>query len=222
MKRFTEYTQDELALLDEEGVQRLIDIEIAVAGIAPVSPPLPLNPERLGLVKSETAYRVSGTLYETMEDAKIAQGLKMVNEDYDCAAGWHYKYLVPVNGPGIDMVQFYQKSDVLENAGRLRDLNNEKEKYDKEQATYKEYLKAIGVCRDEVKDAVNEAHIRAPSPFQSAQQTLDNYVKLAEGDEAIAKNFFLGTYKNQPDIIEAVLGLAAGLGAGRGGSGVSR
>jgi hypothetical protein len=205
MKRYTEYTQDELATFDEDGVQRLIDIEIAVAGIVPVAAPLPLNAERLGISKSVQGFQVQGTIYETREDAEIARGLKIMQDDYECSAGWNYRYLMPVESVEIKVVQFYRKKDVVENAGRLRDLNNQKDKYDRENNAYGDYLKAIGGCRDAVKEAVADAWAWKRR-IEAAEEVYASYVKLAEGDIEVAKNFFLNTYKGLPDLIEAVLG----------------
>jgi hypothetical protein len=153
MKRYIAYSQQELADMDEATIQKLIDIEVAHAEIEPVAAPLPYNAERLGIQKKVEAFKVHGTIYATKKDAEVARGLKIMRSNYDCAAGWGFEWVEPMEDVNIDVVHYYRKEDVVQNAGHLRDLSNQQSKYKKEETAYKDYLKVIGEHRDKVKAA---------------------------------------------------------------------
>jgi hypothetical protein len=205
MKRYTEYMNTELAALDEAGVERLIDIELAVAGVAPVPQPQAFTLAEAKLAKTEKAYKVGSLIFKKREDAEKVAGMQLLTTGYDYSgAGYTYNWLKPMEG-SVE-TEFYYKEDEVRAAGlQLREFNKRKEEYQKEKKSWDEYQERIADIKEGVWLAVRKAQ-REMCRIDDAFQTLNKYKDLADGAVEVAENFFRNTYQSQPDIIAAVLG----------------
>lgn len=205
MKRFTDYSNTELAALDEDGIQRLIDIELAVDGVIPVPQPQSFTMQAAGLEKKDQAFQVGGMIFRKREDAEKVAVMELLTQGYDYSgAGYDYNWLTPAEVK-VETVAYYLEADVRAAAAQLREFSKRKDQYDKEVSAWDKYQKRVSSIREEVWAAIWAARDEQ-CKIDTAFQTLNKYRDLADGDEAVAENFFKNTYKDQPDLIEAVLG----------------
>ena len=205
MKRYTEFAKEELAALDDVGVQRLIDIEIAFEGIVPVPEPEGITLKKADLKKTVTAWKVDGLVFKNREDAEQVALMELMDEGYDYqGAGYEYKWAEPKIF-GVETVQFYNMTDVKAAGSAIKEFNARKDQYERDKDAYDRYRDCTSRCRDAVWEAVSEAR-KEMCKIEAAIQTLQKYKDLADGDEAVAANFFRNTYKEQPDMIKVVLG----------------
>jgi len=211
VKRYSDLTKEELVALgdDKARVQTFIDIEIAFAGIIPVT-----QPEAPRLVKPDIeptveAFEVYGLIFR---DEKEALGLAKMNvsrANYDYTLGTEYHYIESAaeryDAKGVNPKAYYSKHDLDSVRQQLIDIKSEKETYEKGMKAYTDYTKKISTIRDDVWDAIREA-LDEKRELDQALNVFARHKELAENDEAIAKNFFREAYKNDPEMIEKVLG----------------
>jgi hypothetical protein len=205
MKRYTEYTNTELAALDEAGIQRLIDIELAVAGVAPVPQPQAFTLAEAKLNKTERCYKVGSLHFKKLADAEKVAQMELLNTGYDYSgAGYSYNWLVPMNAT-VEAEFYYKEAEVRSAGQKLKEFNKRKEEYQEDKSAWDKYQKQIGDIKEGVWLAVRAAQ-REMCRIDDAFQTLNKYKDLADGAVEVAENFFRNTYQAQPDIIKAVLG----------------
>lgn len=205
MKRYTDLTHEELIVLQDESIERLIDIEIANKGIMPVGCPVVPSVEAEGIVKSEIAYEVGGILIKNEEDAFIVSRMEQFSTAYDYAAGgYNYQWLDPVTERTITKKNFYRQSDVVRIKEILQRNKSKREEYEKLKGEYDKFLEITGKIRDAVYSFWREA-LNLQREIDEAKAVLEKYRGLSDGDETVAINFFKNTYKTREDIIEKVL-----------------
>lgn len=201
-------SQSELAALTEEEIERFIQLEIAVDGIEPVECPRAISLENAGIVADDTAYQVCGVVVRSIEDAKIIAGLPVMHEQYDYTTGYQYKWLDPTIPVKIEEVHFYKQHDV----GAVKDIlqrnKAKQEEYETQKRTFDKFLTDTGKIRGRVYEAVRDA-CQSARQVQLARETFDKYMDLASGDRTVAASFFRNTYKDRPELIAAVLEVAA-------------
>jgi hypothetical protein len=113
MKRYTDLMHEDLIILKDEDIERLIDIEIAHEGIMPVGCSVVPSLETEGVVKSEIAYEIGGILLKNEEDALTVSRMEQFNTAYDYqAGGYNYQWLDPVTERTITKKNFYRQSDI--------------------------------------------------------------------------------------------------------------
>ena len=206
MKRYTDLTHEELIVLKDEDIERLIDIEIANEGIMPVACPVVPSLESEGIVKSEIAYEVGGILLKNEEDALTVSRMEQFNTSYDYqAGGYNYQWLDPVTERTITKKNFYRQTDIVRIKELLQRNKSKREEYDKLKNEYDKFLTVTGKIRDAVYSFWREA-LNLQQEIDEAKAVLEKYRGLSDGDETVAINFFKNTYKTREDIIEKVLG----------------
>jgi len=206
MKRYTDLTHEELIVLKDEDIERLIDIEIAHDGIMPVGCPVVPSLESEGIIKSEIAYEVGGIMLKNEEDALIVSRMEQSNTAYDYqAGGYNYQWLDPITERTITKKNFYRQSDVVRIKEILQRNKSKREEYEKLKNEYDEFLTVTGKIRDAVYSFWREA-LNLQQEIDEAKAVLEKYRGLSDGDETVAINFFKNTYKTREDIIEKVLG----------------
>lgn len=205
MKRYNEYSKAELAQVSQEDLQTLIDLEFANEGILPEIKPAELPPFDSGIKPTEIFYKVFGVLFKNQADANTVSEMEAVSEDYDYyGAGYNYKYAGPKMCGAVSREVFYSKSDVMRLGLVLAERKKAEELYKEASKKYSEFLETTSNIRNEINDTYREAcdFIRK---VVYAKQMLEKYRLLADGNERIARNFFLAAYKDSPEITEEVL-----------------
>jgi len=205
MKRFTELSAEELAALSDDEIQTYIDVEVAYAQIVPVPEPRQVTLDDLGLVPTVSAYSVGGLLFKNQADAEMVAKLPMLAEDYDYSgAGYDFRWLKPA-GHQVTLCNYYTEEEIRGRGNTLKEQQKRKENYKTELKKYQEYRKNVQYCANEVWEAVAKAR-RYKAEIDTARETLEKYLQLANQDEKVAADFFRNTYFNHPDILEIVLG----------------
>jgi hypothetical protein len=203
--RIWDLDEPQQAALTEEEILRYIDIEVAHEGIAPVACPQKPSLAADGIVRSEIAFKVAGVIVRTAEDAQTIQKLSILTEEYDYKVGYEYKWLIPIVGPKVEQVSYYKQDDVSRVCSSLQNNESRRSTYQQAKDAWDKYIEKTGKVRGGVWSAVNEAR-QAAAQIALARETYHKYLDLAKGDVEVAAGFFRNTYKNEPKIIEAVIG----------------
>ncbi len=205
MRRYTDLEQSELAVLEEPDVEKLIELEIAEAGILPVPCPASPNLASVGISKSDIAFEVGGVVVRTEEEALRIASMEVLKEDYDYNIGYSYKWLKPHTRLEVEKVAFYRQDDVVRVSAALVDLERKKNAYEEERKVYDAFVKETGKHRNEVWGTVDEAR-KAVAEIKFANEVYVKHLELADGDEVVARRFFTNAYEDRTDIVEAVVG----------------
>ena len=205
MKRYDEYLHKELIILEEKDIERLIDLEIAHEGVVPCACPEVPSLEKEGIVCSDVGYKIGNFVFRQEEDALKVSQMETLEEKYDWGIGYDYKYLDPITDTTVSKVLFYKQQDVMMIKEVLQRNKLKKDEYDKKKITYDSYLSKTGKIRGNVYSFVREAK-DAEEEFELARKTYQHHLKLADGDATVAVKFFKNTYKDNENIIDAVLG----------------
>lgn len=206
MKRYTDLTHEELIALNEDDLKRYIDIEIAFAGITPAPEPVPIGEFDPGIKPEIIAFEVCGLIVKTIEEAQKVAALNIYSSDYDYyGAGSKFRYLSDRWGSNdIKKVSFYNKEEVLRMKGMLKDRKELVEHYEAQKAEWEKYLEKIQGCRSEVMDAYRAA-VGYQQTLNYGRAQFARFLTLAEGDESIACRFFYDAFKDNAELIKAVL-----------------
>lgn len=205
MKRYNELTHEELIALKEEGVERLIDIEMAHAGIMPVACPAFPTLEAEGIVASEIAYEVGELLLKNESDAIAVENMETYCSNYDYhIGGYDYRWLEPIVNQTITKRMFYKKTDIARIKEVLQRNKTKREEYEMHKKKYDSFLTETGKIRDSVYKTYHAALV-FQGEIDDAKALLEKYRNLADGNEEVAVNFFRNTYKSREDIVERVL-----------------
>lgn len=199
MKRYHEYTNQELLELTEDDIARLLSYELLACGI-------PLKMQEPPDAKPPTA-TPSIHLYEVrMDYAKAVRKdvadkiMEFVNQFPACDVKYsgNYsspKYAVPTNEPGFvsTRIDLYTQEEA-------EALNKAQQEFQDKYGDIKEQHEAYKKWQDKVDDCEREIRLA----IQAAQAVQDNsiyyknafteYVELANGDEHVAKAFFIKAY----------------------------
>jgi hypothetical protein len=214
MKRYTEYGKGELASLTEEQVTVLIDIEIAEAGIKPVTQPKELSLSDAGITATEIFFQVSGggyrdeILVKTEEQARQIAAIPAFKKAYDYNMGDKYSW-AETNTITVSQVSLYKQEDVRRIAPLLQENKTKREKYNKENQEYQKYCDATANCRNSVWSAVSDDK-EWVKETELAKRTWEKHLKLADGDRKVAERFFRNAYQGEDELIEVVLGIKSG------------
>jgi len=205
MQRIDDLEHNELIALTEEQVQRLIDIEIAHAGIMPTEPPERPTLEKAGIIKSEIAYRVGDMYFAERTDAEAVAQMNILKADHDWNIGYDYKWLTIKIDSAISEESFYRHEDVVCVKNVLADNEAKKKDYEPKKNAYDKYLSTTSQIRSNVWAKVHTAQ-DLQKEIELAKKTYQKYLDLAEQDETVATNFFREAYKKREDLIEVILG----------------
>jgi hypothetical protein len=205
MKRYTEMSHAELVAMDDEGVEKLIELEVAHEGIVPAERPTEPLIEDAGIERKDIAYKVGSMMFRNREDAEAVAKMHIVDDHYDYGIGYDWKWLKVVK---VDVTEerFYLKDDVARVKDALVDLERRKKRYESEDSAWDKYVSKTTKIRTKVWAAVNDAQ-DFERKLELARKTLEKHTALADGDEKIARRFFVNAYRNQYDVLEHVLGM---------------
>lgn len=204
MKRLEELSQLELGLLDDEQAKALIDLEVAHAGLRPEMPPV--KPTSIQLERTEVAYEVGGLLFKNRDEAEgVCETVPLLRCQYDWNLGYSKEWLEPFT-PTVVPKRFLRKDQVEAHREELIGLKIQEDVYQAQKKKYDAYVAARGSIERQVWDAIREGH-RYRAELEYAKRQLERYKELAEGDEKIARKFFLEAYKDDADIVSNVLGV---------------
>ncbi len=205
MKRYSDLTHEELIVLKDDDVERLIDIEIANEGIMPVSKPEVPTLEAEGIVASEVAFEVGGILFKNEDDAITVARMDSFTTNYNYqVGGYDYKWLDPVIDRTITRRTFYKQADIVRIKEILVKNKSKRKEYESRKKDYDEFLESTGKIRNAVYSFWREA-LNLQQEIDEAKAILEKYRALADSDETVAINFFKNTYKTREDIIAKVL-----------------
>lgn len=203
MKRYTEFTKEELATASDEEVQRLLDIEIMVSGLAPVSTPKTLCSDDIKLERKIKMWEVDDVLFETEDDAFSFIKLSRAKENYNYEIGYDIKFPVKSHDTEPKQKLLYSEADVLNSSELLKKAKSLRDIYDKERAAHNEYLKKKSNIESPVLKAIQDAK-EFVFDVSKAREVLNKNLELS-GDIAIATKFFEDQYKDRQDILRVVL-----------------
>lgn len=206
MKRYYEYTKENLVVLNEEEIQLLIDLEIAYAGIIPqIEPNYEVVPECL-IEKKDMVYRVHGLNVGNEEDAKTLSNIRVFKESYEYdGAGYNYKYLDKEGDFGtIGTERYYTEFDVKKLSGELKKKQLIEKSNEEKRLSWRKYQNTIEGIENTVFDCIREAR-SWQSKKDQAIRTFKKHLLLADNDYDVAVKFFKDAYKDEADLIESVL-----------------
>lgn len=204
MKRYTDLTMEELNALTDEAIQKFIDIEVAFAGIQMVTKPLPVEPSRIAIVPTISAYSVKRVIVEDLEVAKVLQTAVVYTVNYNYP-DYDRKYLDEKKDSGIETQQFYRKEELDQVKSQVAAAKETETVFKEASKLHCEYQQQIDGFQHEVLGAVSNAR-QVVYQRQQAQAAYDRYLDLADGNEAIAAKFFRDAFKGQVDVLNHILG----------------
>jgi len=189
MKTITELTHDELLALNDEQIERYVQLEIAEQGIKPVLPPEETTFEKVTITPTEKAYEVCNIIFKDKEQAIKFASQDIYSTDYDYSIGYDYKYLKKTEGLEIKENFYFDRKKVMDLAPLLQSNKIKKEEYDEQKQAYDKFLNSTTEHRELVFDVVAKAKEKERG-INNAVKSFEKYKDLAEGNEAIALNFF--------------------------------
>jgi len=211
MKRFTEYTYDELVKLTQSEIETLVDLECAHEGIPLLPPEVPVKPYKPKDVEPDvTYYQFSHyPAFVTREDAWAASELlkqfDMPNTEWCYGRGKSYDLYKGVKKrpeTDISAKEAYTESHYAQVA-------EAKSRYEMDEAAYNEAnteYKDIEKKRAAVSQDVFKHIAEAKAHFAKIKRYCDEfrrYLKLAEGSRQIAWNFMKSAHPDEEEFIES-------------------
>lgn len=193
MKRLEDFTDKELANLNTDEIEQLIFVEAANRGIKlkqpmPTLTPLP-NAEN-DLPPGEECFCLGDIYFPTKEGANAA----LLAGAFKCSYEYpDYEHKYKNSGVDITVTRIYPQDALKAYAQKLRTKNSIKEKNDALIKEWEAESKDFDDLTEEIHEAVSAAYSRW-SLIRSLNNTLERYLSLANGDEEVAKNFFVSAY----------------------------
>jgi hypothetical protein len=173
VRRYYDYTREELANLSQEQIKTLIDIEVAFNGIIPCTEPIKPSDITVPIAKTVEAYAVHGAYYLSKEDALTVAGLPTYRSNYDYSTGYDYQYLVP-NSSDISTQKFYNEEDIQRYRMQLQAQKKTTAEYEADLKEWKKYSSQTENIYKEVHDAIENAY----SYFRNRQRIVDEFSRL--------------------------------------------
>lgn len=213
MKTIHELSREEILAMDEEFIRIMIDRECAEAGV-PLLPKIgdpPVKPEARA---NQEFFEVSATLlFGRREDAEAV--LREIKERRRYDTFYHkgsYAYNSPQGTKEVDetdgsiIVKRYWSRDHYDaHKHDLDAYDDKKSVWDEEKKEYDEIAKKRTDCVDRVRSIVEDAHAQQRK-VGLINQTFEEYLSLAQGDEGIAYGFLVKAGRWTQADIEEVIG----------------
>ena len=204
MKRYSDLTNEELVKLTDEKVRRLIELEVAHEGIIPVDEPELLDVPEVAIEPTTVAFEVYGLYFQDRKDAEALARLPVVRSECNYRINSKMSYLTVDKDNAIQEKKFYRKTDVKNHEDILKEIKKSKEINERRLSSYNSYTSSISGIKSKVWDAVRNAEDWKKS-IETAKGVYAKHLDLANGDEAIAKNFFRNAYSDE-EVLELVIG----------------
>lgn len=203
MKRYNEMSREELVALTDDQVRKLIEIEVMVAGIKPVDPPIEPTLESEGITANVIGYKVGDLIFLDEKDARIVADLPAMKTAYSYHISYKYCWLEKMDAR-IEKVAFYRQDDVMRIATVLKENESRREIYNRQKQTYEEFLRQITGLSDAVWQAFREALDRQRA-IDGGKRAYQKYLSLADGDHQVAQKFFRDAFKDDAELVGIVI-----------------
>jgi hypothetical protein len=203
MKRINELSHDEIIKLTNEEINNYIDIEIAEEGIKPC--PSPKNPslEDVGLVATETFYKLGELLFSNKEEAVKVASMDIFKSTYSWNISYDYRWAEKEVDLKIEEINLYKKEDILRTTGLIKARDLKKKEYEESKTKYDKYLNATAKYKDCVWNIISEARSKEYS-IQNAVDAFNKYKQIANNDESVALRFFDKAFSDEPNEIKEI------------------
>lgn len=199
MQTYWDYTEQERAVLTEEEVKSLLDVELMTKGVKkPVAPTLaevpksPVGERRkyYGLVgkgKYGTDEHFS-VCFDSIDRAEAFLALQPLRRDYDYEVGHEFEYAVPVTDAKIDLVPLYALDQINEFRSELK---NRKAKTEANNKALSEFTKASEKAENVTKGVWEDwfRQRETHATLKGIVDTYQEYLRLTENNSDLALTF---------------------------------
>jgi hypothetical protein len=216
MKSFDSLDREELVKLTDEQLGMYVDIECANRGIA-LLPMKPVDPKATKPEKDTTVFTIDTLHFLNASDAQAVvafikqNGFKLVNVSYLSGPSYEHCYsLANVDSAlKLDSQQVYSPEAKDTYAELIAVAEQKKSEYDEAKKEYNDVYNERKVVYDEIQQTYTEALVWVEKKRQ-AKQNYERYLELADGDQQVAKTFFLNAYSSKypQDILDITVTLA--------------
>jgi len=204
MKRLTDYTNEELRDLNQDGIERLIDLECCFEGIPLLPESSPVKPEVNKPQEDLNLFNIDDVLLERKEDAQeivnLLNGMTRMRRDWSTDGYVLNEESVSFKPQKAFSSEHREKHKAQEKAAKEIETryNLAKKEYDgiiKERKSVIDKVSvAVGLAFDEV-EKINRY-----------KKQYARYLQLAEGEKDIALNFMKAAHPDEDEYIEEILG----------------
>jgi len=203
VKRLTDYTNEELRDLNQDGIERLIDLECAFEGIPLLPESSPVKPEVNKPQEDLTLFNVDSVSLERKEDAQeivnLLNGMGRMTRNWQTDGYDLNEESVSFVPQKVFSSEHRQKHKAQEKAAKEIETryNLAKKEYDgivKERKSIIDGVStAVGLAFDEV-DKINRY-----------KKQYARYLQLAEGEKDIALNFMKAAHPDEDEYLDEIL-----------------
>lgn len=202
MKRYNELSHEEAIALDESGIKKLIELEIAHEGIIPCDPPELLPIEKLEIVPTDIAYEVKGVTFRKQEDALTVLGMETLDKTYLPNMGYDYQVFNPTSDYyGVKEVKCYRKEELYGIHEKLAAIATAKQKNERASKEWTKYQTDTKSIIEAVRRFIDDC-VCHQNDLEKAARVYAKYMTIAEDNESIAEKFFRDAYTKQYDETE--------------------
>lgn len=200
MKRYTDYTKEELAKLNEGEIRQLIEIECMVNGASAYYEKPDLKPVEKLPEPDVEVFEVAGINFLDKDEAVcllefLRNAESVVRTDYDYFDGYNssYKYVMKDEDVATLSLSKHYSKEKYHSMKEAIARKTASEKHNREaMELYNEKTEQYRELETEVNNAVCEA-ISYESRYGYAKGMFERYVAMSDGNVEVAKNFFKKT-----------------------------
>ena len=206
MKQIAELTSKELMELTEVDKKSIIDLECAVRGIK-LLPEQPISPNVIKPEKDTTVYEIAGfnfldskeanEVLTLLENTKSRVGLDSKNYD----SNYYVRPLQSYYEPKIETNKVYSAESYVNIKVELDKYTKAKEAYNKLKGEYDNCKHDIVTLKKELQDAIDTVFEYSRN-VEKFTDLFARYLKLANNDKLIAKNFLISSYPDAEEFEE--------------------
>lgn len=205
LKRYSEFTDEEMAALTTEEINNLIELEIAYEGIQPVQCPESPKLQDIGIVKDQEFFECNGEYFMNEADALAFSKMAVFKESYNYNIGYDYKWLERITDMPVKKVCYYSEDCITQRQKLIQERTQAKNEYNKKKEAYDKFVNITSSIRNDVWEKYYKA-LEKEQQVKYAKEQYAKYLSLAKNDEEIATGFFKNAYKDIQWIIDRVLG----------------
>ncbi len=203
MNRYWDKTEQEKATMTREQVQAYLDVELMEKGVVKVERPILQDLEpvevpvtRMYEVQKKGSYSSEGTgwCFETMEEAQAFINARPFHYERDWQTDCHYAK--PAQEMMIGPIDVPNEADWAMQKARLEKNKAAKQANETVLKDYNKSIEEIQKATSGVWDDWRTCREKA-TRAQKVIDTRAEYVKLCNGDEAVAKTFLAKAFKEE-------------------------
>ena len=200
MAWINELTDQEIMKLTDDDVIAMVRRKCAEEGVKILQQPE--EPTPFQIQPELTFFVVAGHYFENAADAEatVLTLVKSYEEAYDYAVGYSHKYPKKIESRSIEIEtkRLFSKKQLDTFKDELTAHKEAESRYSELQSEWKEAQGHRNEFADEIWDKVREVRAKYDKLNNMRQQYAD-YVKIANGDEQLAWQFFVKAYQEQND-----------------------